>query len=112
MPGNTKFDTMGETGGSETMTISTANLPNHVHTGTTGDDSPDHTHVYSPGANITTAAPSAGSGVIGQLNTSNTSGASTRHQHPFSTSATTGATNSATDNLQPYITLQYIIKVL
>jgi microcystin-dependent protein len=112
MPGNTKFDTMGETGGSETMTISTANLPNHVHTGTTGDDSPDHTHVYSPGANITTAAPAAGSGVIGQLNTSNTSGASTRHQHPFSTSATTGATNSATDNLQPYITLQYIIKVL
>jgi microcystin-dependent protein len=112
MPGNTKFDTMGETGGSETMTISTANLPNHVHTGTTGDDSPDHTHVYSPGANITTAAPAAGSGVIGQLNTSNTSGASTRHQHPFSTSATTGATNSATDNMPPYITLQYIIKAL
>jgi hypothetical protein len=56
----------------------------HQHTGTTGDDSPDHTHNYqNNNAQIFQAGGSLG---IGLAQSNITGGANSRHQHPFTTS--------------------------
>jgi microcystin-dependent protein len=71
----------------------------HTHSGTTGNDSPDHTHTTQPtngsggsGVNATTGGAYAGT---------NTGGASTRHQHPFTTSSQSpaGATETRPKNI-------------
>lgn len=71
------------------------NLQAHAHSGTTGNDSPDHTHTTNGGAGYyvggTYAVGGLGGGqgvfVAGATFISATSsGASIRHQHPFTTS--------------------------
>lgn len=158
------FLSNGETGGSRTSTAShthdlqnhthalknhihdlsshTHALGNHTHSGTTGDDSPDHTH---------SIAGSTGAGGIYQLATwinnvqlsygGATGGASVRHQHTFTSGApstntsgapsnnssgvpsdntsntpstnVTGASSAdaSNGNLQPYLTVNFIIKL-
>ena len=97
------FDTAEETGGSKDAVV-----VSHTHTfsGTTGNDSPDHTH-------NTHGAYGGGGNPGGSLNINNpggqdlaTSGASTRHQHSFSgTTASTGSSGTNA-NVQPYITVR------
>lgn len=127
------FYTNGETGGSRTSTAPhthslashTHSLQNHTHSGTTGDDAPDHTHSLA----FTTSA-SGSFNLAQQLNSvqlsysASTGGASTRHQHSFTTGApsnntsgtpsdnTSGASSAGTSNgnLQPYLTVNFIIK--
>lgn len=100
--------TLGASGGAQTVTLSTTQIPSHTHTGTTGDDSPDHTHTVpnhaSGGSNSTSFAAGASSptGSGGP-----TAGASARHQHTFTTAATGGG--GAHNNAQPTIILNYII---
>jgi len=66
----------------------------HTHSGTTGDDSPDHTHPIS--------AVTGGNQFYNQggqytgTYTSSTGGASTRHQHPFTTSSQSPAGTTET----------------
>lgn len=119
MPGNTKFDTMGETGGAETVTLTTTNLPNHAHTGTV-DSAGSHTHAWT-GVNDAAATSGASGNYpfrIYQDVNSNWPGtaanisAAGAHTHTFTTSGTTGATNTAVDKLPPYVTVNFIIKVL
>jgi len=76
----TEFDTLGETGGAKTVTLTEAQMPGHTHAygfggGTTG------------GAYITQASPSG----------------------TFANSTTAGS-GEAHPNLQPYIVVNYIIK--
>lgn len=89
-------------------------LQGHTHTfnGTTGDDSPDHSHNYNAQQPVGTNA----GGGIGQVGTNTgayTAGANVKHQHGFS--GTTNEHNQTPvglqQNLQPSVVLNYIIKV-
>lgn len=85
----------------------------HQHTGTTGNDSPDHVHGFASGtqsAMVTNGTPvypggaAVFAGATGYV--PNTDGASARHTHSF-TSDVTGS--GASQNVQPTIVLYHII---
>jgi microcystin-dependent protein len=80
----------------------------HTHSGRTGNDSPDHTHNYSRGLN---AFPYAATGSVAGHSTFTTvasGGASTRHQHDFTTSSQSPA--GATETRPRNIAMLYCIK--
>jgi hypothetical protein len=100
------FDTLEETGGSKDSAVV---AHTHTYSGTTGNDSPDHTHLsnavgLTSGININWVG--TGGAQYSNSNQQQTAGASTRHQHSFSgTTASTG--DSGTNaNVQPYITVR------
>jgi hypothetical protein len=73
-------------------TITTANMPSHSHTGTTGNNSVSHTHQYQGAGS--TGVPDYGSGTALINSTTLTSGpASALHTHSFTT-ATSGSGTS------------------
>ena len=130
--------TLGATGGAETVTLTSAQsgVPAHSHAntaafsgsftgtaGTTGNDSPDHSHNIGWDGGGLAAGSVSMWGLQGSGNNKATSGASARHTHTFtpagSVSGTVTMTNanntaanaaSAHTNTQPTIVLNYIIK--
>ena len=78
---DTEFDVLGETGGAKTHTLSESELPAHTHS-----------MFAAGGTSVGGSGTSTGGGAGGAV--------------------TTGSTGSGTahNNLQPYITLNYIIK--
>lgn len=95
-------DTLGATGGAESVVLAEANLPSHTHTVT----DPGHLHTFS---DVRTTG--GGVGITGG------SGVSVTTQSSSTDSATTGislgSTGSGTahNNMPPSIVLNYIIKV-
>ena len=86
----------------------------HTHTfsGTTGDDSPDHTHLANSVGldNVNINWVGTGPADYNTNNNTQTGGASTRHQHSFSgTTASTGSSGTNA-NLPPYYALAFIMK--
>lgn len=103
--------TYGAAGGSETHTLTEAQLASHSHgvNGNTGDQSNDHTH--SQIASTSTGSYSAG-GSNGPLgNGSQTGGASTGHTHAISLTSDAAGSGSAHNNVQPTIVLNKILVV-
>lgn len=97
-----EFNTLGKSGGAKTHTLSVAEMPSHGHT---TDSAGDHNHVLS----LVVGANPAGTGVSFMYN--NPSGGSrttTNGAHTHSISNTGGS--SAHNNLQPYLTLNFIIR--
>ena len=110
----------------KTHTLSTAELASHTHTinhdhaaFTSGNDSPDHSHsttwaygaVHNPNGGYAIGAATTVYWYAGF----SSGGASTRHQHSIDVPAFSGSSgseglNTAHNNLQPYLTLNYIIK--
>ena len=73
----------------------------HTHSGTTGNDSPDHSHSYSLDNGASTPIVGGTVGASDGLTAANTGGASVRHQHAFtsSTMAPAGATETRPANI-------------
>ena len=119
--------TLGATGGNE-------NVHQHSHAntasfsgsfsgtaGTTGNDSPDHSHAYTRAySDGFQYAQGDKYSVRNAQDSPQTGGASTRHQHSFTPAGTISGTvtmsnanfgSGASQNVQPTIILNYIIKV-
>ena len=100
-------NSLGKTGGADTVTLSTANMPAHTHTGTTSSAGA-HTHSTAWSA----WAQSGGGGwsdynwsTVSNSKTSSSNGA---HTHTFTTSSV--GSGSAVTITNPYVMLHYIIK--
>lgn len=113
------FGTLGTTGGTETVTLDSNNLPSHTHsfsgsTNTTGS----HTHGFGANTNgVAVHATGGGGYAVGFSNAGSGEMMFYRfpdyggdHSHSFS--GTTGSAGSSTahNNLQPYQVVNYIIK--
>ena len=99
-------------------------LQAHTHTGTTGTDSPDHSHstnqtslgetagMYHRTGNFTFASgdTGGGGGAGSNLKAVPSGGASARHSHTFTTDAHNQA-QGAQQNLVPSVVTNYIIKI-
>lgn len=121
--GQTEFNALGKTGGAKTHTLAISELPSHYHTvdppaTNTGYISADHTHSGSLPANSFNA-----NGAVTVFTTPNsairyfafsTGGVSANHYHAVDiaqfNSGNTGG-DGAHNNLQPYLTVNYIIKI-
>jgi microcystin-dependent protein len=77
----------------------------HTHSGTTGDDSPDHTHSIERG---TSNGGHANSGAFSAPAAGTSGGASTRHQHTFTSSSQSPA--GTTETRPRNIAMLYCIK--
>ncbi len=123
----TEFDTLGETGGKKAHLLNGREMPSHTHTAstTTSSESGAHTHgLYGGQALVvnSTASDSTMALASGFSNQSNngwwygvnknvgsivSNGA---HTHDVTGATATTGSSEAHNNLQPYITLKYIIK--
>jgi microcystin-dependent protein len=130
----TEFDSLGETGGEKTVAISAAQMPTHSHTGSTGS-SGSHAHtgttgfgnaafhrlVYRAGSGRANNHVTGYDGSGGFGDATDTNYPMQAHTHSFTTSTDGSHTHSFTtdnagsgqahQNLQPYVVLNYIIKV-
>lgn len=101
--------TLGAAGGDQ-------RIQDHTHTfsGTTGNDSPDHTHNLADGkqANLFGWNIFGGGAAWWQAGSYTTNGANQRHQHAFSgtTANHNQPSGGASQNVQPTIVTNYIIK--
>lgn len=114
-------DTIGSTGGAQSHTLVSGEMPAHTHTGTT-DNGGSHSHFSGHGDNATTnfIYGSTATGVPGSATAGlNTDGATptsqavtstaSDHMHTF-TSASTGG-DGAHNNVQPTIIFNYQVKL-
>ncbi len=102
--------TLGGTGGTQTHVLSSGELPAHTHTvsGTTGNESQDHTHHYGSAA-VGNTGPTAGNLIT--TGTTNTTDANNRsHTHSFSTTTDNAGSSDAVGLIQPTIIINKIIK--
>lgn len=103
------FNVLGETGGAKTHTLTTAQMPQHNHSGTTNADG-YHYHTTTDFPNYSTQTVQSGSDRYARESIANGLSTSSAgyHNHTFSTDY--AGSSAAHNNLQPYIALNWIIK--
>lgn len=114
---DSSFDSLGETGGHKETQSHTHSGDAHTHTGTTATEGA-HTHNYVDYTPDGGAAVNFGSQytVGGLTYYTRTTQAGSAHSHTFTTSGASAASTGSfgggnAGNLQPYIVLNYIIKI-
>ena len=114
---DSSFDSLGETGGHKETQSHTHSGDAHTHTGTTATEGA-HTHNYVDYTPDGGAAVNFGSQyTVGGLTFfTRTTQAGSAHSHTFTTSGASAASTGSfgggnAGNLQPYIVLNYIIKI-
>lgn len=100
-------DTFAATGGLESFTVATANMPSHTHTGTTSSGG-SHNHTESEFNEGSQISPGGNASKGGSEESGNTSSDGS-HTHTFTTAASGSGT--ALGHIQPTIILNYIIKI-
>lgn len=114
-------DTIGSSGGSQSHTLTTGEIPSHTHTGTTNSGG-DHSHFSGHGDNATTnfiygstTTGVPGSATVGLSVDSKTpthqavTSTASAHSHAFTSDATGGG--AAHNNVQPTIVFNYQVKL-
>jgi microcystin-dependent protein len=116
-----EFDALGETGGAKTVTLTTTSMPAHTHTvdpasATTGSSgltltvgSNECLEYESSGSHLTIVRPD-GYGSDGNVSLGAGSGSHTHSIDIPSTTSSSAGSDGSHNNLQPYLTLNYIIK--
>jgi microcystin-dependent protein len=113
--------TVGSTGGSSTQTLTTANLPQHTHSGTTGsmDRNSNHAHSVPTGVvgdqnwtGLANQIPPADSSILNSNPQSyNSNDANIDHTHTFTTDTGSGLNSTAFSILPNYYVLTFIMKL-
>ena len=121
----TEFDVLAETGGAKTHTLTTAQMPVHTHTQNAHTHTQDaHTHTQDAhnhgvsglgqtasvgGGDFTSAIVAAGS-ITTSSQTPAINNATATNQNATATNNNAGS-GDAHNNLQPYLVINYIIKI-
>jgi hypothetical protein len=100
-------DTLGASGGGETVTLARANLPNEQVTGTTNPDGA-HNHTYVRFDTDSSSGFQGGS-TGGFTETSTATSVASNHTHTFSANLNGGVTQTAVNKMPPGIILKWII---
>lgn len=107
-------NSLGKTGGSDTVTLSTANLPAHTHgAGSLAAASAGaHTHTVPAGRNVgsVTYCYDDGGKMMKHQSTTPATGEAGAHTHTISGSTASVGSGSAVTITNPYVMLHYIIK--
>ena len=102
---------VGATGGADSVTLTTDQMPAHTHTGTTNSDG-NHSHtaaIRDAWQNNTVNNNGSGGMYVGQNNTNTyTTSTAGAHTHSFTTASTGGGASH--ENRPPYYALAYIMK--
>lgn len=109
-----EFSVLGKAGGSKTSVAAHTHANTHSHSGTTGgmSENATHAHQYFDSQAQTGTPASYGTAEVGN-STRTTLSTSTEHTHAFTTTASSGdtaPTGLASGNLQPFISLRYMMK--
>lgn len=102
------FGTLGATGGAETHTLTSAEIPGHTHT-FSGTTSNNGAHTHDTGLGIVVQSGS-GAGVRQTSGTGTSTSSNGDHNHTYSGTTSSSGGNGSHNNIQPYQVLNYCIK--